>query len=465
MQGTASALDLTYPAVLDLISKYLVAGRDDSRAFLMWFLENYYRLDEFDVQEYVCDGFDDKGVDGVYVDDNLEQVDVLQSKLFQNNDKTIGDVLLKEFVGTLAQFRDVNAVTHLIATTSNKELSGLLRDKKVADKIEEGYTVRGVLVTNTVKHEMGNQYLANRPDLVVYDSIELGRLYVPQQATGPVTQDVSFNLPNFGHIQYTNSQSGATVFIAPLAVKELLQMQGISNQYLFDWNVRKSLGRTKVNKEIEQSIDNVTEHPNFLLYHNGLTILAESVTLDGTKLTISGYSVVNGCQSITSFYNHQGKVSDELRVLTRVIRVSPESDLAAKITRRTNNQNGITPRDLQSNSVIQSRLQNEFTASYPDVFYRIKRGEESSAARIIENEMAARILLAFDLRQPWTCHQTYKLFDELHADIFGRPEVNASRILALYSIYEVIERIKPKIKDQRFANYSITPFFSPLFSP
>jgi hypothetical protein len=43
-------------------------------------------------------------------------------------------------------------------------------------------------------------------------------------------QDVTFNVSDFGHIQYTNAQSGVTVFIAPLAVKELLQMQGISNQ-------------------------------------------------------------------------------------------------------------------------------------------------------------------------------------------------------------------------------------------
>ncbi len=61
--------------------------------------------------------------------------------------------------------------------------------------------------------------------------------------------------------------------------------------------------------------------------------------------------------------------------------------------------------------MIQRRLQTEFNASYGgSVFYRIKRGERSNqAATVIENDEAGRLLLAFDLRQPWSCHQTYKI--------------------------------------------------------
>ena len=70
----------------------------------MWFLKNYYRLDEINAVDAVCDGMDDKGIDGIYVDHNLETVDVFQCKLVQNATKTLGDTQLKEFVGTLSQF-------------------------------------------------------------------------------------------------------------------------------------------------------------------------------------------------------------------------------------------------------------------------------------------------------------------------------------------------------------------------
>ena len=75
---------------------------------------------------------------------------------------------------------------------------------------------------------------------------------------------------------------------------------GIQSGDLFDWNVRQSLGRTKVNKAIAESVKNQAEHKNFLLYHNGLTILTTKLEYDEDRIVLSGYSVVNGCQSITS---------------------------------------------------------------------------------------------------------------------------------------------------------------------
>jgi hypothetical protein len=40
----SDSIDLSYPAILDHIAKYRGAGRTESRAFLAWFLEHYYRV-------------------------------------------------------------------------------------------------------------------------------------------------------------------------------------------------------------------------------------------------------------------------------------------------------------------------------------------------------------------------------------------------------------------------------------
>jgi hypothetical protein len=58
------------------------------------------------------------------------------------------------------------------------------------------------------------------------------------------------------------------VVFAPLKGNELIRLDGIASSELFAWNVRGSLGRTKVNKDIGRSIESVAEHKNFLLYHN-----------------------------------------------------------------------------------------------------------------------------------------------------------------------------------------------------
>jgi hypothetical protein len=64
-------LQLSYPAILRLFGAHMVKERTESRALLAWFLENYYRLDEMEVGECICDGRYDKGIDGIYVNDQL----------------------------------------------------------------------------------------------------------------------------------------------------------------------------------------------------------------------------------------------------------------------------------------------------------------------------------------------------------------------------------------------------------
>ncbi|HEY8993227.1 MAG TPA: hypothetical protein VIM71_00965, partial [Lacunisphaera sp.] len=60
------ALDTSYPAIATAFGGHAVKGGTESRAFLAWFLENYWRLDETEVFDAVCDGSGDKGVDGIY---------------------------------------------------------------------------------------------------------------------------------------------------------------------------------------------------------------------------------------------------------------------------------------------------------------------------------------------------------------------------------------------------------------
>lgn len=452
-----NALQLTYPAILESIKTCLVPGRTESHAFLVWFLQHYFRLDETEAQDTVCDGPDDKGVDGIYIDENLETVYVFQCKLVQNPKRTLGDTQLKEFVGTLDQFRDPSKISDIAATTLNAELAKLLTAENVSQFLSDGFTVKGIFVTNIGRNESAIAYLMGREDVRLYDNQELQATYIPVGPTEAVGTPITFDVFGYDCAQYQIGD--VKVVCAPLKGNDLIKLDGIASSELFAWNVRGSLGRTKVNKDIGRSIDETAEHRNFLLYHNGLTILCQQLDKQDDKITISKYSVVNGCQSLTSLYDHRSKITDDLRVLTRLIELPPEHDLAEKITHHSNNQNPINARDLQSNSMIQRRLQNEFAAAYGDqVFYRIKRGEPEQAPQVIDNDEAGRLLLAFDLKEPWTCHQSYKILDELHADIFGRPEVNADRIVAVVDLHDACVACMGEIENRLLATYRLTQY-------
>jgi hypothetical protein len=455
-----AVLVLKYPDCLNLFGAHAMKERTESRAFLAWFLENYYRLEPMEVSDCICDGKHDKGIDGVYVNDQLGHIDIFQSMLVRGG-KTLGDTALKEFAGTLSQFDDSASVENLIKTTQNAALASLLKANDIATKVEEGFTVRGVFLTNADRDHNARDFLAHNKNISLYDRIELQKTYAPLDKTPPITQEVSFNISGVPHIEYPLSAK-VNMVIASLSALDLLKMGGIASGELFAWNVRQFLGRkTKVNKDIAKSIKNASDHQLFPAFHNGLTVLCKKLVVKKDKITIGGYAVVNGCQSLSSLYENSTNLTPDLRLITKLLNVSPDDSLAAKITDHTNNQNGTTFRDLQSNNPIQVRLQSEIHRHYKgEAYYRIKRGEhlEWPAENVIENERAARILLAFDLKDPSSCHQTYKLFDELHARIFGRPEVNSDRIILAVTLYDVVASLLESMKNELFGKYALTRY-------
>ncbi|MEP6518518.1 AIPR family protein [Microcoleus vaginatus] len=457
-------LNLDYASLVQIAQPYKVPGREEASAFLSWFLVNIYRLDIIEVQDIVCDGRGDKGIDGIYVNESEECIDIFQSKTVQNPSKTLGDTQLKEFVGSLEQLETLEGVQSMISTTGNSQLKNLLIEYK--DLLTSSkYTIRGIFVTNAVKDSNADSFLeatSQTTQLKVWDKPLIIQMYVPSEKAIPATSEIAFDVFGYDYIEY-NVGNTAKVVIAPLSAVDLVRMEGIENQQLFDLNLRKDLEKTKVNKDIGKSVNNASEHSNFLLYHNGITIICDRLDTsdeEKVKIKIQGYSVVNGCQTVSSLYRNKAKVTQDLRILTRIIQVnSNKSDLISRITYNSNNQNGIKARDFRSNTPTQVRLQEEINQYYPDYLYEIKRGDDPEQRIVIENTLAGQILLAFDLKRPWAVQRYSKIFDDLHQEIFARPEVSGGRIVVLFDLYKEIEKDLPKIEPSLFGGYQITKFF------
>ena len=456
-------LDLDYTNLVQIIQPYIVSGRVEGSAFLTWFLVDIYRLDILEVQNIVCDGRGDKGIDGIYVNENEECIDVFQSKTVQNPDKTLGDTQLKEFMGSLQQLETSEGVESMISTTGNNQLKNLLTEYKDLF-VSAKYSIRGIFVTNAEKDSNADSFLQATSQvaakLEVWDKSLISQMYVPTEKAIPATSEIAFDIFGYDYSEYMVGNT-AKVVIAPVSAVDLVEMEGIENQQIFDLNLRKGLGKTKVNKDISKSISEPSEHSNFLLYHNGITIICEKLdTSEQGKVKVQKYSVVNGCQTVSSLYQNRNKVSKDLRILTRIIQVSStHSRLISRITYNSNNQNGIKARDFRSNTQTQVRLQNEINQSYPEYFYEIKRGDIPEQRIIIENTLAGQILLAFDLKRPSSVQRYSKIFDDLHQEIFARPEVTGGRIVVLFDLYKEVEKNLEKIEPKLFGGYQITKFF------
>ena len=169
---------------------------------------------------------------------------------------------------------------------------------------------------------------------------------------------------------------------------------------------------------------------------------------------------MNGCQSLNALFRHTKELTSQLRVLTKFIQVPADSKLSGLITAYSNNQNGVKARDFKSNNPIQTRLQNEMFAKFSGRYsYEVKRGEPLSPGQPISNENAGLYLIAFDLKEPWTTHRKYQVFDEKYVDIFGRPEVTSARIIFCHELIGQIQSRVGTLKNQLIGKYVLTQFF------
>ncbi len=383
-------------------------------------------------------------------------IDVFQSRIFQATDRSLGDALLREFRGSLAQFATPETLQNLVDTAGDAQVARLISHLGLVKKLPS-YEIRGIFLTNVDPDANANAFLTGEPLLQVVGKSLLAGTFVSDAREVPATPPISFDVSGLPVSKYV--VDGRTrALIAPLKARELVSLQGIADQSVFAFNVRGPLGRTQVNRDIVKSIKEPATHKLFPLFHNGITIISQKVTDTDDRISVENYHVVNGCQSLSALFENRASITEHLRVLTKILEMEV-GPLSAMVTHYSNNQNGVKPRDFKSNSPIQIRLQNEFRDRYAGQFaFEIKRGEHPGAGELISNENAGLYLMAFDLKEPWATHRKYELFEEKHSELFARPEVTADRIVLCHLLAKTISDASRRIENGLFGKYALTKF-------
>lgn len=449
---------LDHPDILTTVKPFAASKRNDSAALLIWYLVNYYRLDETTAVDAVCDTRGDKGVDGIFINESEGTIDVFQATILQSAAKTIGDTSLKEFYGTLSQFSDRKTLEATQKVAGNSDFARLLARENVSARMQD-LELRGIFLANVDIDANGQAFVDTKPEMQFIGKSALLSSFVSDSRVRTHNATAEFDIRGISVSEYVADQSTKAI-ILPVKATELVQLSGIEDQSLFAFNVREALGSTQVNRDIVASIRKGEMHRYFPLFHNGITVIAKSVNIQGEKLAVVDYYVVNGCQSLTALYRNRAHLTDNLRVLVKVIEVDVDAPLSSQITAYSNNQNAVKPRDFKSNNPIQIRLQNEIARDYGEEFYfEIKRGETDQLLQPISNELAGLNIMAFDLKEPWATHRTYRVFEDKFVDIFTGPGITSHRIVALHILMVAISKRVPDIKNQLVAKYGLTRYF------
>jgi len=332
--------------------------------------------------EAVTDGFDDNGIDAIYIDEVEPRLVLVQAKFHEAGRKTI----------TLGEVRNVLAGMRYLTDERLDRFKGRL--DRLAPQIKSvlrrpGLQIELVLAI-TSNQSLGEavrtalqdeQRAMNEPDVILtFRALSLDDLHRHVLATtSDSTVELTGILENWGWRQEPYRAFYGT--IPASVVAEWYEQYG---GRLFDRNIRKALGRTPVNDSLVSTLSQESQH--FWYFNNGITVLCKRIVKAPVgaperrrgEFSLSGVSVVNGAQTVVSIAavaTQSPEMLDRASVWARIISLENcPDDFATRITRATNTQNRVVDLDFVSLDPTQERLRQDFALSLRKS-YSIKRGE------------------------------------------------------------------------------------------
>ena len=333
--------------------------------------------------QHITDGYQDLGIDAIYLDETQRQLFVVQSK-WRNDGQ--GSITHKEMLSFVEGLR---RIINFDISGANPKIQAKKADMEYA-LTTIGYQIHAVFIhtgnTSTSDYVIRpmNDLLHSTNDdvstLIVFEEIRYKDIY-SFLAHGHDTDEITLDdviLTNWGKIDAPISAYYGVISAA--AIGEWYQNHG---NKLFAKNIRFYKGNTEVNNGIKKVL--LQEPENFFYYNNGIKLLCKTIhrkakdsTTNATGLfTLEGVSLVNGAQtagSIGSFFSENPEQVSKANVMIQIIDLSQVSEeTAAQITKLSNTQNRIENRDFTSLDPTQQKIRQDL--SFSNYSYLYKSGD------------------------------------------------------------------------------------------
>ena len=436
-------------------------GRTESKQLILWALIYMYEIDRSLAETLICDGTQDKGIDAIYVDDNEMRILIFQGKYKKQDNQSFGDSDLQRLNGAIAYFESEENVQNLLNSDANAEVKSLINEFNILDKVSD-YSVEMHFISNALPTKEANDYKSNFENFYFCDlNLMKDRLeYIKKEPLVSGEKIFEGIDPSRVILESINDEKEIKSLFVVLPASQLIELDGLEDLTLFNKNVRLNLGNTRVNRSIRKTIKNVEENKYFPIFHNGISIVCETMTLENNRLIIENYSVVNGAQSILSFKAEETNLDSNIRTLVKISTVGNDSTLTELISTYNNNQNAINLRDLRSSDSVQLRLKREFeelNRKYGLGYVYISKAGEVTTETVIDNGLAAQLIMSGYKFKPYLTHLKASMFDQRYSDVFNR-NIKASDILKFNDIYTAVNGVGDVIGNEGVSKYGLAKF-------
>lgn len=233
----------------------------------------------------------------------------------------------------------------------------------------------------------------------------------------------------------------ADAIVTAVPVEQIAKWEGIADRTLFDLNVRYALGLNRVRRSLDAALQDKDSADEFIAYHNGITAVCSNFRVTDVGVEIDGLSVVNGAQTVVAIHANAERLAPGLRVLFKLVKAAPDSQLATNIAVRSNTQNPVTSRNLRALDEVQARLQSELGAlGY--VYTRRPNDREAAGDQVIRNDDVAQLLCSIYARKPALAVKRQVLFEyPLYSEIFPT-DIDPARVVFATLLRKEVEEHK-----------------------
>lgn len=176
-------------------------------------------------------------------------------------------------------------------------------------------------------------------------------------------------------------------------------------------NIRHYITKRMIDDKIKETLNK--KHGDFWSLNNGIVIVCEEFSVDGNKINLTNFSIVNGSQTTYLIGNYKASNSEKFFIPCKIIaekKSESEIPFPTQIAEATNSQKPISPRDLKSNSPEMLRLARMLQDN--SIYLEVKRGAKSpkkfKPSCKIRNDTLAKIILSMVVQIPGTARNGVK---------------------------------------------------------
>jgi len=362
-----------------------------------------------DAAASITDGHLDNGIDAIYYSEQLDKLTIVQSKwkhdglgepskrdilIFVNGAKDLFDLKFDNFNSKVQSKSEILAHAFTDFNTSFELIwIDTCTKKNLVDE--------NIQPLNDFIADMNDVGEVDAEPIMTFNRMNQSKVHSAlARSVSDLPVSVDLTLENWGAVTEPYK-----AYYGKISVKQIATWWSEFGDKMFERNIRKVLGKTDVNEEIERTLMN--EPHLFWYFNNGITIVADKIeknmrgatSKDIGSFRLNSFSVVNGAQTASSigrFFSKDTNVDagivEDAFVSIKLIEITENEKLVKSITRANNRQNKIEGMDFASQDLEQQRIKEELVLE--EVTYNIMRTDSFKPTDKSFNIQEATIALA-----------------------------------------------------------------------